>query len=103
MDDYIFFSYNEENEQPNESKVYKDYKKYLNTEDELEDMIIDGVLDVYVDSDGSFHYHASQAAQAALPPTVKCKFTTFTNMLEKRGLNINRYNRYKYMLRRMNP
>jgi hypothetical protein len=103
MDDYVFFSFNDGVPLPPESNTHKDYQKYLNTEDELEDMIIDGVLDIYVDSDGSFHYHASEATRAALPPDVKCKFTTFANMLHKRGLNINRYNRYKYMLRRMNP
>jgi hypothetical protein len=103
MDEYMFFSFNDGTPKPPESSVYNDYKKYLNAEDELEDMILDGVLDIYVDSNGCFHYHASQATQNALPPTVECKFTTFANMLQKRGLNINRYNRYKYMLRRMNP
>jgi len=103
MDDYVFFSFNDGVPLPPESNTHKDYQKYLNAEDDLEDMIRDEVLDIYVYTDGTFHYHASQATKAALPPDVKCKFTTFAHMLEKRGLSINRYNRYKYMLRRMNP
>lgn len=101
--DYAFFSFGDDESSKIESEVYKDYLRYMKAESELEDMIFDGVLDVYVDEDGSFHYKASKTTMMAFPPTVKANFTTFKTILEKYNLNINRYNRYKYMLRRMNP
>lgn len=104
--EYAFFSFNDDENIgkffPN-SQVYNDFLKYLNTEKELESMLNDNVLDIHVDEHGVFYYYPSKLTQSALPNNIKPKFTTFNTMLERRGLNINRYNRYKKMLRRMTP
>ena len=47
--DYAFFSFGDDESSKIESEVYKDYLRYMKAESELEVMIFDGVLDVYVD------------------------------------------------------
>jgi hypothetical protein len=96
------FYYNQ-NDKPEQSNLYRDYLRYLDTESDLESMIADNVLDIYVDEKGTFHYITTQEILNSLPHGYKAKMATFADMLSLRGLNINRYNRYKQMLRRMNP
>lgn len=105
MDDnseYAFFHY-DDGFAKRQSNVYQDMKKYLRVEDELEDMITDNVVDIYVDRDGSFSYYPSKISIQALNGVkFEPKHSTFATMLERQNLSINRYNRYKAMFRKSN-
>lgn len=97
----MFFSQDPNDEV--QSKIYIDYIKYMNQEDDLEAMIQDEILDIYVDPNGIFHYYISDKTKNMLGDTLKYfkpTFATFADILETKGLTINRYNRYKIMLRR---
>jgi hypothetical protein len=99
-EDFAFFAFNNFN-RPDISSLYNDYKEYLMAEDELEMMIKDNVVDIYVSDSGEFHYYPSKCTLDALGGKITGKFSTFKEMLARRNLNIDRYNRYKHMLRRL--
>ena len=108
--DYAFFSFNDDNANRNydgyKSSIYKDYMEYVKAEDDLEAMIKDGILDIFVDINGVFEYYPSSKTIESLgsfASRIKPKPMTFAQMLERRNLNINRYIRYKQMLRRGKP
>jgi hypothetical protein len=100
----MFFSHEPDQNNDEQSKIYLDFMRYLDEEKNLEDMIKDEVLDIFVDQHGIFHYYISDKTKNLLGDSVmkhfKPSFATFADMLQLRGLSINRYNRYKTMLRR---
>jgi len=86
-----------------QSRFYKEFHDYLKVENDLEDMICDEILDIYVDTDGTFHYVVTDAIKSQLPEGYCGKMSTFADILSKRNLNISKYNRYRMMLRKKNP
>ena len=110
-EDFAFFSYDDLNNQPTpvgggfyRDKAYKDYREYVLMENDLESMIRDMIVDISVDSTGVFYYTPSKfALQSLAGLNVKPKEATFETMLQIRGLNIDKYNRFKRIMRRLNP
>lgn len=80
------------------------FRQYVDAEMDLFDMITDGVIDIYVDSKGIFHYFPSKRICDELGEFVKlANFRTFSDILSARGLNINTYTHFKNRLRKLNP
>lgn len=109
---FAFFSFNDDfNNQPTpkrggfyRDKAYKDYREYVLMENDLEAMIMDGIVDISVDDTGIFYYTPSKfALQSLAGLDVKPRESTFQTMLEFRGLNIDKYNCFKRMMRRLSP
>lgn len=84
------------------SKLYREFSQYVTVEDELEEMIKDDILDIYVDEYGNFYYMLrKEIAEAVIgESSLSPKMTNFANMLKRRNLDINKYNRFKSMFRR---
>jgi hypothetical protein len=81
--------------------LYADYVKYLDAEDELEDMICDGIIEIYVDVSGSFHYYPSKFALQFLGQyTNDIKMYNFSKFLELRGLDINKFGMYRNLMKK---
>lgn len=81
--------------------IKNEYYKYLDVEDELEDMVFDGVLDILVDQNGTFHYIPSKNTMKSLGIYAKeAKSCDFSMFLKVRGLNINTFRLYLSMTKR---
>lgn len=112
-DDFIFFSNDYDDSKNNlekylnkinkVSKIYKEYSLYIEAENDLEDMIRDDILNIFVDENGVFHYEVTDTVIKALPEGYTPRMSTFADILAKRNLNIDKYNRYRLILRRKNP
>jgi len=110
---FAFFSFNDDFNDPSTPKngggfnrdiITKQYLEYIQAEQDLESMVKDGVIDILVDKIGIFYYFPSQVSIDALNGlNVKPKECTFAEMLDRRGLNIDKYNRFKRIVRRFNP
>lgn len=94
-----------DNQENPQSKIYIDYLRYMDAEEDLEAMIKDNVIDIHVDSDGQFHYAPSKQSIDninSMGINYTTSFATFIDMLAKQGLNIKRYKHYIRMLRKKN-
>lgn len=108
---YPFFNFNQwDNEnnpkrrRRNHDELTRHYRDYILVETELEDMIKDNVVDISVDKTGIFHYHPSkQTLDLISGVNVKPKYATFADVLRLRGLDINKYIRFKNIMRRLTP
>jgi hypothetical protein len=107
---YTYFNFNEWGDnspkwrKPRGDDISRHYKDYILAENELEDMITDGVVDISVDKTGIFHYHPSKQSLDAIKGfNVKPKYATFADILTTRGLDIHKYIRYKNIMRRLTP
>lgn len=88
-----------------QSKIYLDFMMYIRAEDDLECMVKDNVVDIYVDNNGEFHYTPSKQSIDninSMGINYTASSATFTDMLAKQGLNIKRYKHYIRMLRKKN-
>jgi hypothetical protein len=101
-EDYFYFPMDGNSFKYNQD-IAKDYSRYLDAEDELEDMILDGILEIYVDSTGRFYYFPSEKTMKALGEFAKdAKFCDFSVFLEHRGLSINTFRLYKDLYKKRN-
>jgi hypothetical protein len=112
--DFAFFEFNGDFiPPPNNNRgrdslraLLRDFKPYTDAEDDLEAMLLDNIIEIMVDDCGLFHYHPSKASIDAIHgmsgfEKLAPKSCTFADMLFRRGLNINNYNRFKSLLRKL--
>lgn len=101
-DEFTYFPIDKQKGKGKYSSIYKDFMEYTQAENDLETMIKDEIVEIYVDNRGTFHYYPSNKLIESLgqfKDSISKRFTTFAEMLHIRNLNIDRYNRYKKMLR----
>jgi len=80
----------------------EEYLTYVDAEDEIEDMVCDGVLDIFVDPIGNFHYIPSKETLEMFGNTVIPQFADFGQFLQCRGLCIDKYRLYMQAVRKRN-
>ena len=111
---FAFFSFNDDFDEVNKpnskgkftrkDKINYDYIEYVNAENDLESMIRDHVIEIHVDEGGTFFYYPSKLSlDAMVGLKVTPRHSTFAELLSRRGLNIDKYNRYKTLMRRLSP
>jgi hypothetical protein len=108
---FAFFSFNDDFDEKNyeqsinkyyASKINVEYGEYILAEKDLEAMVSEQVIDFLIDADGTFWYRPTEIAMNAMNTlNLKPKECTFGEMLSRRGLNIDKYNRYKSLVRRL--
>jgi len=91
------YSMKDKNNIYNLSNVVNNFLGIQQVEKDLEDMIKDNILDIYVDDQGKFFYKVNDATYNTLTDnkiTLERKMISFEDMLANRGLSVKMYKNF---------